>query len=128
MNKRALVYLGLASATLAGAYVYMQTQVIAPPSTAVVDEQAQSMPSVSIRNGQLLTEAVRLQVRQGKTAALLVFIDQDDELLLEGSGLTKPLVAGKTNAVAFQLSEPGLYDLVLVSKQLPVGQINVLGP
>ncbi|HEX4917442.1 MAG TPA: hypothetical protein VFV43_06055 [Limnobacter sp.] len=131
MNKRALVYLALASATLGGAYLYMQVKLAGKPDEPAhvqnPNNHAQSRPSISVRGGQLLTEAVRLQIQVGQSAHLLVFTDEDGTLTLEGTDLHAKLLAGKTNAIEFKPQVPGLYDLVIEDAGLAVGQINVIG-
>ncbi|HEX4842897.1 MAG TPA: hypothetical protein VFV57_04445 [Limnobacter sp.] len=130
MNKRALVYLALTSATLGGAYLYMQIKLAGQsspdPHAHSPDNHAQSRPSISVRGGQLLTEAVRLQIKLGQSAHLLVFTDQDDTLVLEGTSMQATLQAGKTNAIELKPESPGLYDLVIQDTGLAVGQINVI--
>ncbi|HEX4879491.1 MAG TPA: hypothetical protein VFV39_06575 [Limnobacter sp.] len=132
MNKRALVYLALASATLGGAYLYMQIQLagkaVPTASEPHPDHHAQSRPSLTIKGGQLLTDAVRLQLPVGDSAHLLVFIDQDDTLVLDGANLQARLQSGQTNTVEFTPPGVGLYDLVIASTGLAVGQINVTQP
>ena len=59
MNTRALVYLGLASATLAGAYLYVQslpTETVTAPATQ--GDAAQALESLSIIDGSLTTGSV----------------------------------------------------------------------
>jgi hypothetical protein len=70
MNKRALVYLGLASATLAGAYLYVQslpTETATAP--AVQDDTAQALESLSIVDGNLTTGSFGTTVRLGKKSS-----------------------------------------------------------
>jgi hypothetical protein len=128
MNKRALVYLALASATLAVAFLYT-TQIdqpvpvpVSPPS-----EAAQAFASVSVMNGQLTTQPLRIQGQVGKEVKFLVYTNQADELHVHGIDQTIALPANETTLVTIATPQVGVYEMELHNAGIELGQIEVDG-
>lgn len=127
MNKRALVYLGLASATLAGAYLYVQSSVELPvqPPTGQEDA-AQALDSLSIVDGALTTGSYGATVQKGQHVQFLVHINETDSLIVEGLDARVPLPGNETTLVSIKASEPGTHTILLDLAGTRIGSIEVL--
>ncbi len=126
MNKRALVYLGLASATLAGAYLYVQSTVELPVETPAGEEDAaQALDSLSIVDGALTTGSYRTTVQKGQRIQFLVHSNETDSLIVEGLDARVPLPGNETTLVSIKASEPGTHTILLDLAGTPIGSIEV---
>ncbi|WP_341710539.1 hypothetical protein [Limnobacter sp.] len=126
MNTRALVYLGLASATLAGAYLYVQslpTETVTAPATQ--GDAAQALESLSIINGSLTTGSYRATVRQGQRIQFLVHSNQTDSLIVEGLDARVPLPGNQTTLVSIAADTPGTHAIELDLSGTTIGSIEV---
>ena len=126
MNKRALVYLGLASATLAGAYLYVQSlpteNTLAP---AAQGDAAQALESLSIVDGSLTTGSYSATVRQGQRIQFLVHSNQTDSLIVEGLDARVPLPGNQTTLVSIAATAPGTHAIELDVSGTTLGSIEV---
>jgi hypothetical protein len=126
MNKRALVYLGLASATLAGAFLYVQSlPTETAPTPANHDDSAQALESLSVVNGSLTTGSYNTIVRQGQRIQFLVHSDQTDSLIVEGLDARVPLSAKQTTLVSIDANKPGTHAIELDLSGAIIGSIEV---
>lgn len=127
MNKRALVYLGLASATLAGAYLYVQQiQNTGEPAEAASNEPAAlALESLSIVDGSLTTGEYEATVKKGQRIQFLVHSNQTDSLIVEGLDTRVPLPAGQTTLVNIVASTAGTHDIQLDLAGTTIGSIEV---
>lgn len=125
MNKRALVYLALASATLAGVFVFLQLKPGADAALAPATGQAESLNSIVISGGQLNGEPVRLQAKAGGVAEFLVFSDQADQLHVHGIDQTVDLAAGQGTKVRIPTPIAGEYELELLDADIIIGVLDV---
>lgn len=126
MNTRALVYLGLASATLAGAYLYVQslpTETVTAPTTQ--GDAAQALESLSIIDGSLTTGSYRATVRQGQRIQFLVHSNQTDSLIVEGLDTRVPLPGNQTTLVSIAADTPGTHAIELDLSGTTIGSIEV---
>jgi len=126
MNTRALVYLGLASATLAGAYLYVQslpTETVTAPATQ--GDAAQALESLSIIDGSLTTGSYRATVRQGQRIQFLVHSNQTDSLIVEGLDARVPLPGNQTTLVSIAANAPGTHAIELDVSGTTIGSIEV---
>nr|WP_294888345.1 hypothetical protein [uncultured Limnobacter sp.] len=126
MNTRALVYLGLASATLAGAYLYVQslpTETVTAPATQ--GDAAQALESLSIIDGSLTTGSYRATVRQGQRIQFLVHSNQTDSLIVEGLDARVPLPGNQTTLVSIAADTPGTHAIELDLSGTTIGSIEV---
>ena len=126
MNNRALVYLALASATLAVAFLYTtQIEQPAPVPTTPPGEAAQAFPSVSVMNGQLTTQPMRIQGQVGKDVKFLVYTNQADELHVHGVDQTFALPANETTLITISTPNTGVFEMELHEAGIELGQIEV---
>lgn len=126
MNTRALVYLGLASATLAGAYLYVHslpTETVTAPATQ--GDAAQALESLSIIDGSLTTGSYRATVRQGQRIQFLVHSNQTDSLIVEGLDARVPLPGNQTTLVSIAADTPGTHAIELDLSGTTIGSIEV---
>mgnify|MGYP006182172017 CR=1 FL=1 len=127
MNKRALVYLGLASATLAGAYLYVQSTVELPVQTPAGEENAaQALDSLSLVDGALTTGSYNTTVQKGQRIQFLVYSNETDSLIVEGLDARVPLPGNETTLVSIKASEPGTHTILLDLAGTSIGTIEVL--
>jgi hypothetical protein len=126
MNKRALVYLGLASATLAGAYLYVQSLPTEPTqANQSQDDAAQALESLSIVDGNLTTGSFSTNVRQGQKVQFLVHSNQTDSLIVEGLDARVPLPQNQTTLVSIAASHTGTHAIELDLYGTTIGSIEV---
>lgn len=127
MNKRALVYLGLASATLAGAYLYVQTAQNTPsvPQTAQGDT-AQALQSLSIVDGNLTTGSFHAQVQEGQRIQFLVYSNESDSLIVQGLDARVPVPGNETTLVTLKANTAGTHAIELDLAGTTIGSIEVL--
>ncbi|WP_138518813.1 hypothetical protein [Limnobacter alexandrii] len=126
MNKRALVYLGLASATLAGAYLYVQSLPTEPTqANQSQDDAAQALESLSIVDGNLTTGSFSTNVRQGQKVQFLVHSNQTDSLIVEGLDARVPLPQNQTTLVSIAASHTGTHAIELDLSGTTIGSIEV---
>jgi hypothetical protein len=127
MNKRALVYLALASATLAGAYLYIQTTQNAPsvPQTGQ-DEAAQALQSLSIVGGNLTTGSFQAQVQEGQHIQFLVHSDKTDSLIVQGLDARIPLPGNRTTLISLKANTAGTHAIELDLAGTNIGAIEVI--
>ncbi|MEW6204275.1 MAG: hypothetical protein AB1516_03035 [Pseudomonadota bacterium] len=126
MNKRALVYLGLASATLAGAYLYVQSLPTEPTqANQSQDDAAQALESLSIVDGNLTTGSFSTNVRQGQKIQFLVHSNQTDSLIVEGLDARVPLPGNQTTLVSIAASHTGTHAIELDLSGTTIGSIEV---
>jgi hypothetical protein len=132
MNKRALVYLGLASVTLAGAYLYIQSKQDQPAPLPDGQEHtaqegtAQALASLSIVEGSLTTGEFSAQVKQGQRIQFLVHSNETDSLIVEGLDARVPLPGNETTLVSIQASQPGTHAILLDLAGTRIGSVEVL--
>lgn len=126
MNKRALVYLGLASATLAGAYLYVQS-LTSETATAPADQgdTALALESLSIIDGSLTTGSYNAAVRKGQRIQFLVHSNQTDSLIVEGLDARVPLPGNQTTLVSIAANTPGTHAIELDLSGTTIGSIEV---
>lgn len=126
MNKRALVYLGLASATLAGAYLYVQSLPTEPTqANRPQGDAAQALESLSIVDGNLTTGSFSTTVRQGQKVQFLVHSNQTDSLIVEGLDARVPLPQNQTTLVSIAASHTGTHAIELDLSGTTIGSIEV---
>lgn len=127
MNKRALVYLGLASATLAGAYLYIQTTQSTPsvPDTGQGDA-AQALQSLSIVDGNLTTGSFHIQVPKGQRIQFLVYSNETDSLIVQGLDARIPLPGNATTLITLKANTAGTHTIELDLAGTTIGAIEVL--
>ncbi|BET25103.1 hypothetical protein EV673_2830 [Limnobacter thiooxidans] len=127
MNKRALVYLGLASATLAGAYLYVPSTVELPVQIPAGEENAaQALDSLSLVDGALTTGSYNTTVQKGQRIQFLVYSNETDSLIVEGLDARVPLPGNETTLVSIKASEPGTHTILLDLAGTSIGTIEVL--
>lgn len=127
MNKRALVYLGLASATLAGAYLYIQTTQNTPSvSPTGQDGAAQALQSLSIVDGNLTTGSFQTQVQEGQSIQFLVHSDETDSLIVQGLDARIPLPGNETTLINLKANTAGTHAIELDLAGTTIGSIEVL--
>ncbi|HEX4856174.1 MAG TPA: hypothetical protein VFV28_05140 [Limnobacter sp.] len=128
MNRRALVYLGLASATLAGynLYVHHLQEKAATLRQSADEPAAQALASLSIVDGSLTTGEYEATVKQGQRVQFLVHSNQTDSLIVEGLDARVPLPAGQTTLVNISASTAGRHDIQLDLAGTTIGSIEVL--
>jgi len=127
MNKRALVYLGLASATLAGAYLYVQSKAGTQPATPPVQQEgaAQALESLSIVDGSLTTGSFTATVKQGQRIQFLVHSNQTDSLIIQGLDARVPLPGNETTLVSIKANHVGTHSVELDLSGTTIGSIEV---
>jgi hypothetical protein len=126
MNKRALVYLGLASATLAGAYLYVQSlPPDAPTGNPTQGGAAQALESLSIVNGSLTTGTFNTTVRKGQPIQFLVHSNQTDSLIVEGLDARVALPGNQTTLVSIAANSLGTHAIELDLSGTTIGSIEV---
>lgn len=127
MNKRALVYLGLASATLAGAYLYVQSLPNQSGLPAVTQQpgSAQALESLSIVDGSLATGSFTAQVPKGQRIQFLVHSNQTDSLIVQGLDSRVPLPANETTLVSIDAKATGSHAIELDLSGTTIGSIEV---
>ena len=127
MNKRALVYLGLASATLAGAYLYVQSKTGTQPIPKPVqqDDAAQALESLSIVDGSLTTGSFNTSVKLGQRIQFLVHSNQTDSLIIEGLDARVPLPGNETTLVNIKANKVGTHNVELDLSGTTIGSIEV---
>jgi hypothetical protein len=126
MNKRALVYLGLASATLAGVYLYIQSlPTETAPVPAAQSDAAQALESLSIVDGSLTTGSYNTTVRQGQHIEFLVHSNQTDSLIVEGLDARVPLPRNQTTLVKLKAVKLGTHSIELDLSGTTIGRIQV---
>lgn len=127
MNKRALVYLGLASATLAGAYLYVQSKAGTQPAPLPAQQEgaAQALESLSIVNGSLTTGSFNATVKQGQRIQFLVHSNQTDSLIVEGLDARVPLPGNETTLVSIKANNVGTHSVELDLSGTTIGSIDV---
>ena len=127
MNKRALVYLGLASATLAAAYIYVINIENTPASPAVIQhDAAQALQSISIINGYVTTGLLNVKAQQGEHVQFLVYTDKSDSVIVEGLDARIAAPSQQTTLVKLHASAAGTYAIELDVAGVEIGQIKVL--
>ena len=126
MNKRALVYLGLASATLAGAYLYVQSTVELPVQIPAGEENAaQALDSLSLVDGALTTGSYNTTVQKGQRIQFLVHSNQTDSLIIEGLDARVPLPGNETTLVNIKANNVGTHSVELDLSGTTIGSIEV---
>lgn len=127
MNKRALVYLGLASATLAGAYLYVQplTTNTTDSTAEQYDNAAQALVSLSIVDGQLTTGEYVAQAEQGQRIQFLVHSNETDSLIVKGLDARVPLPGNQTTLVTLKADTVGSHAIELDLAGTTIGSIEV---
>lgn len=127
MNKRALVYLGLATATLAGAYLYVESKTAIQPNSLSQqqDGAAEALESLSIIDGSLTTGSFNANVQQGQRIQFLVHSNQTDSLIIQGLDVRVPLPENQTTLVGFQANNPGVHSIELDLAGATIGSIEV---
>ncbi|WP_334118184.1 hypothetical protein [Limnobacter sp.] len=127
MNKRALVYLGLASATLAGAYLYIQTTQNTPSVSPTGQYgAAQALQSLSIVDGNLTTGSFQTQVQEGQSIQFLVHSDETDSLIVQGLDARIPLPGNETTLINLKANTAGTHAIELDLAGTTIGSIEVL--
>jgi hypothetical protein len=67
----------------------------------------------------------RLSLKQGAKAVLVVHSALADEVHFHGYDLAKDVAAGGTARIPFTASIPGLFEVELESRKLPIAEIEV---
>ena len=129
MNKRAFLYLGLLTATLATAFFYVQWTSKSPKDTpsahTVSAESAQALPLVTVHRGVLTTAPLKLQITQGQTARFLVRCDVADELHVPGTSISTPLKPHQTTRIQIPAQAVQTMQLVLKNSGVSLGTLTV---
>ena len=136
MNKRALVYLGAASAVLACAFLYVQfkTEYAADPSptlpvvavqSQLQDTSAAAIPQIRIQKGKLQTDPVRLKVKVGETARLQVLSDETDELHVHGIDQKFVIFANQLTTIEIPTRHTGSFELETHDRPMTLGVLEV---
>ncbi|MDH4394151.1 MAG: hypothetical protein QE278_00600 [Limnobacter sp.] len=133
MNKRALVYLGAASAVLACAFLYVQfkteaavqgTTSTSKPAT-VQDTSAAAVAQIRIQGGKLQTAPLRLKVQAGETARLQVLSDETDELHVHGIDQKFVIFAGQLTTIEIPTRRTGSFELETHDRPMTIGVLEV---
>lgn len=87
----------------------LSTEPESPPTASA----SPSMPVIEIHivDGEVHTDADRVEVASGTTTRLVVTSDVDDELHIHGADETAALVANVPTTLEFTISEPGTFDV-----------------
>lgn len=129
MNKRALAYLGLASATLGMAFLYFskldQTSPTSHLDAQVVQGEAMSLPQATVQGGLLTGLPLQLQARKGQPVSFLLYTDADDELQVSGLDLTLQVPAQRTTKIDLSPSQTGVFNIELLRSRTLLGQLEV---
>lgn len=126
MNRRALIYLGLASATLALANLYFQSKSDPSDTDAHPPENAAlALESLSIVDGSLTTGTFSTKVRQGQNIQFLVHSSQTDSLIVEGLDARVPLPGNQTTLVSIKANHLGTHSVELDLSGTTIGSIEV---
>jgi hypothetical protein len=81
-----------------------------PPPTASASPSVQVI-EVHIVDGEVHTDADRVEVASGAAVRLVVTSDVDDELHVHGADETAPVVADVPTTLEFAISEPGVFEV-----------------
>ena len=136
MNKRALVYLGAASAVLACAFLYVQfkteydsdptaTTPVAGVQTVQVDTTAAAIPQIRIQKGKLQADPVRLKVKEGDVARLQILSDETDELHVHGQDKKFVIYANQLNTIEIPTPHTGSFELETHDRPMTIGVLEV---
>ena len=136
MNKRALVYLGAASALLACAFLYVQfkTEYDADPTATTpvagvqavqADTSAAAIPQVRIQKGKLQTDPVRLKVKEGEIARLQILSDETDELHVHGLDKKFVIFANQLTTIEMPTPHTGSFELETHDRPMTIGVLEV---
>lgn len=139
MNKKALLFLGLALAVLAGLFYGLRPMMAPTPQSAVV---AQSVPivvaapavqepakpqafEVTVSKGQRIAGPALIQVHEGDEVELTITSDHADELHVHGYDLHLKLQAGVPAKLEFKAEHSGRFDYELHHANLELGALEV---
>lgn len=141
MNKRALAYLAMASATLALAFLYVtfagdSTPKVtgSPTNTAAAQptfdtrnyvQTAASLPLLTVRNNQLLGEPMRLKVQKGEVARFQVISDVSDEVHIHGLNHHFDLKPNQVRTIELPTGHTGAFEIELHKSPLTLGVLEV---
>jgi hypothetical protein len=133
MNKKALVYLGAASAVLACAFLYVQFKteyaVQDTPTTIkpaeLQDTSAAAVAQIRIQRGKLQTDPVRLKVKEGETARLQVLSDETDELHVHGIDQKFVIFANQLTTIEIPTRHTGSFELETHDRPMTIGVLEV---
>ena len=81
-----------------------------PPPTASASPSVQVI-EIHIVDGEVHTDADRVEVASGAAIRLIVTSDADDELHVHGADATAALVEGVPTTLEFTMSEPGVFEV-----------------
>ena len=82
-----------------------------PPTSRRAASPSVQVIEVHIVDGEVHTDADRVEVTSGAAIRLIVTSDADDELHVHGADATAALVAGVPTTVEFTISEPGVFEV-----------------
>jgi hypothetical protein len=80
---------------------------------------------VQIADGDVHTDADRVDVAVGETIRVVVTSDVDDELHVHGVDSTATLVAGEPTTLEFSIDEPGVFEAETHDGGLLLFQLSV---
>lgn len=139
MNKKALLFLGLALVVLVGLFLAMRK--LQPPTPEpVVAIQTESLPAatpitqelpkpkifeIEVRQGQRVAGPAVLQVQEGDDVQLQITTDKADELHVHGYDLHLKLQANTPAMLAFRAEHSGRFDYELHHSHLDLGALEV---
>lgn len=133
MNKKALVYLGAASAVLACAFLYVQFKTeyaVQDTPTSVKpaelqDTSAAAVAQIRIQRGKLQTDPVRLKVKEGETARFQVLSDETDELHVHGIDQKFVIFANQLTTIEIPTRHTGSFELETHDRPMTIGVLEV---
>jgi molybdopterin-binding protein len=82
-----------------------------PPSSTASPSPSVQVIEVHIVDGEVHTDADRVEMTSGAAIRLIVTSDAADELHVHGADATAALVAGIPTTLDFTISEPGVFEV-----------------
>ncbi|MES2491217.1 MAG: hypothetical protein V4607_15625 [Pseudomonadota bacterium] len=141
MNKKALLFLGLALAVLAGLSMVMRpasaptqnsaTVVQSGPVTVIAAPAVPELPKpklfeIVVSKGQRVSGPASIQVQEGDDVELQITSDHADDLHMHGYDLHLKLQAGVPAKLAFKAEHSGRFDYELHHAHLELGTLEVM--
>ena len=79
----------------------------------------------AVSGGAVQTDSERVEVELGKTVALVILSDANDELHVHGYELVRPITAGKELTLEFVADIPGVFEVELEETGLHLFELRV---
>ena len=79
----------------------------------------------TISGGAVQTDSERVEVELGKTVALVILSDANDELHVHGYELVRPITAGKELTLEFVADIPGVFEVELEEAGVRLFELRV---